>query len=942
MKPKSIPPKTLAVFLSLIISLPNPAWALRQSGLEENKAKDSFLKGIGYSSPAAGAEEGEKRVSTRTAALDAEQFLKSGGTVRLALQAVRELTQESPDLAKLGEYVRQISGISHIPNTVVTEKDGGVMTISPYIGAGAEERVESSEITLPQLVGTHPFPVRVFTGPDKEEVYVRGSSGKMRYPLMTLLGETVKREMGNDYAAHLSTELIDHLTTATPKEIRDRLNEQIAKGSPDLKRKTARDGETILRLKALVDRAGVLGSDMAVEAAVNHLVGPTSPGQGPSYARLIGYVNRALRGEGNPRPRLVLSGSISSPQEIKELDLWMVKQGDITHVFQAEVRLRNNAKVRFVVNVAKDLELASVALTQAYQALSVNYAWDPRFVMEPYGIGVGQATFWNGKKEIPVFVGEWFDGFDELHLYSVNQGRFSVWQEHQTGIQKTLSRQESDRIWAAIVGIQALYSREKADGIVVSQVSVNGGDFVARQATDGSWQVLMVWDRSPGVQSMSETDPASVLLGPLLPIALGDGRQLSPLILWGRPDWAIRAAYHAWLDHARFRSQPENNARRRFLAMARRAEQITLPALLLHPESLPLWSGLSPADRARLSSEVTAAQQALIRFLFQETASAGAEEKEGGKKKKAGKVQAVDLADFLEPIKKTKEKGGDVVRFFDGREGPFARVPPEGVKFSWLDMIGDRSVGGLRLFTGGKDGGDWFLRVASQAVGELDRVYIRLHRKENPDTWKPVGTVAAEGAPGPVEYGGIVLQLIPGGREVLIRPAGDEPVFLTDNLLLKKVIPPTAAGTEERQAVFAATQELVDGFDSLSPPESRAVVVIGSDVVQHFPGLQVFAGMEQRVVIDRGGDLPDTLARVVQWGDVAYYYGDPERGRQLEDLARRAGMEELSFVLRDPQAYTDDRLALLQILRDLQVPAEVVSAGFNALASGLEQLGEAA
>ena len=214
---------------------------------------------------------------------------------------------------------------------------------------------------------------------------------------------------------------------------------------------------------------------------------------------------------------------------------------------------------------------------------------------------------------------------------------------------------------------------------------------------------------------------------------------------------------------------------------------------------LSLSLGLpNPAYALRQSGlEENSAKPELVNALVHPAPAAGAEEKGEGKKKKAGKAQPVDLGDLLEAIKKEKGKDGDSVRFFDGREGPFAQIPPGGVKFSWLDMIGERAVGGLRLFTGGKDGGDWFLRVASQAVGELDRVYIRLHRKEDPDTWKPVGTVAAEGAPGPVEYGGIVLQLIPGGRDVLIRPAGDEPVFLADNLLLKKAVPPTAAGAEE-------------------------------------------------------------------------------------------------------------------------------------------------
>jgi len=49
--------RTLAVFLSLVLGLPHSAQALRQSGLEENRAKKSFLQEIGYTAPAAGMEE---------------------------------------------------------------------------------------------------------------------------------------------------------------------------------------------------------------------------------------------------------------------------------------------------------------------------------------------------------------------------------------------------------------------------------------------------------------------------------------------------------------------------------------------------------------------------------------------------------------------------------------------------------------------------------------------------------------------------------------------------------------------------------------------------------------------------------------------------------------------------------------------------------------------
>ncbi len=149
------------------------------------------------------------------------------------------------------------------------------------------------------------------------------------------------------------------------------------------------------------------------------------------------------------------------------------------------------------------------------------------------------------------------------------------------------------------------------------------------------------------------------------------------------------------------------------------------------------------------------------------------------------------------------------------------------------------------------------------------------------------------------------------------------------------------AGLEEPRAIYSRLQGALDGFWSVSVADSKAVVVIGKDVAQRFLGLQVLAGLEDRGVIDRG-DLSDILTQVVQRGNVAYFYGDPERGKLLEDLAGRAGLEEISVVLRDPAAYSTVRLALEQMLKDLQIPVEAISAGLDALATGLEELGRAA
>ena len=140
---------------------------------------------------------------------------------------------------------------------------------------------------------------------------------------------------------------------------------------------------------------------------------------------------------------------------------------------------------------------------------------------------------------------------------------------------------------------------------------------------------------------------------------------------------------------------------------------------------------------------------------------------------------------------------------------------------------------------------------------------------------------------------------------------------------------------------FANVRRLVNRLRLPGSMDSKPVAVVGLDVAQRFPGFQVLAGMEDRVVIDRG-DLTETLTRVAQLGDAVYFYGDAGRGRQLESLAQAAGMEGLSFVMRDPAVYSNARLALRQILLDLQISPDAISAGFDSLAGGLEQLGEAA
>ncbi len=149
------------------------------------------------------------------------------------------------------------------------------------------------------------------------------------------------------------------------------------------------------------------------------------------------------------------------------------------------------------------------------------------------------------------------------------------------------------------------------------------------------------------------------------------------------------------------------------------------------------------------------------------------------------------------------------------------------------------------------------------------------------------------------------------------------------------------SGLEEQRVAITKAQEFVNSFESVSPPDSQAVVVIGQGLAQKFPGLQVYAAIwNRRIVIDRG-DLYNTLIQASQRGNAVYFYGDPKRGQLLSTLAQRAGMQ-LSFVLRNPADDSADRLLFWQILTDLKIPSEVISTGLEEFTRNLKVVGEAA
>lgn len=144
-----------------------------------------------------------------------------------------------------------------------------------------------------------------------------------------------------------------------------------------------------------------------------------------------------------------------------------------------------------------------------------------------------------------------------------------------------------------------------------------------------------------------------------------------------------------------------------------------------------------------------------------------------------------------------------------------------------------------------------------------------------------------------------------------------------------------AAGVEERLAVFLASAERLDGYRSAL--EEPKTVVIGRSLAEKFPGLQVLAALERHLVIAR--DPAETLLRLAEQGitHVQYFGGAEERDRFMP-AARLMGISVTSHT-PDESRFP---ILLAQILSGLGFPSEIVAAGIEEFAAGLEQLGTAA
>jgi len=392
-----------------------------------------------------------------------------------------------------------------------------------------------------RMLGAHPFPVRVIFGDERRLAYARGPDGEVSGPGVQVMTAATEMRVQSVRGALLATldaldlrfpYVLNVACQSPPQQFHERVQAAGAGGQ-------GAEAQDALRLfKEAVDEAGALGPQAIVRAAVTHLADPVEPG-GDAYGNLLRYVNCALGGEGRnarikPAGEPVRRLDDLAPEGI---DLWWVKEGSATIVFQVHVSLGGGRPpARFVLNVAKDLTGAAQELQQTYADFVALYGIEPAYVMQPFGLGVASIATWRGPVSVPVLAAEWFDGH-ELHVYG-GSPRLHIWQDQHMGAEHPLPPEVSDRIWSDTIRIRARYTRRLAEAVVPIDVQIDAGDFIFRRRDDGGWDILLIWFRRPppGVPGADFLVVNSLLAG-ATPYEL----EPEPTVFWDQPARALEA-----------------------------------------------------------------------------------------------------------------------------------------------------------------------------------------------------------------------------------------------------------------------------------------------------------------------------------------------------------------------------------------------------------------
>ncbi len=119
------------------------------------------------------------------------------------------------------------------------------------------------------------------------------------------------------------------------------------------------------------------------------------------------------------------------PEEIEEIRIFLEKHGEFYHPARVETSL-SGLNLKFVLNVAVS-DSGKSYINKEYNALK-RLNSDFAFSFVPHVYGIGKACAKGREHEIIVFLGEWFDGYNEFHISYDNaekQNKIEVWDPDQ-------------------------------------------------------------------------------------------------------------------------------------------------------------------------------------------------------------------------------------------------------------------------------------------------------------------------------------------------------------------------------------------------------------------------------------------------------------------------------------------------------------------------------
>jgi hypothetical protein len=465
------------------------------------------------------------------------------------------------------------------------------------------------------IIGAHPFSVRIFFGDDRQRAFLAGADGGSRQPGIQIVTTAAENLLINSYAISraeffraaqnlgLDPRFLFNLACeSNPQDYRDSLQKFArAAGKENIE---SQDNRALQGLKQAMDDSKSFGPSAIIRAVMAYLIQPDE-GFSQPYGKLIGHVNHVLKNSGgNPRKEKVFK-AISGLNEIapEGIELWWIKEGSATLVFQVLVHLREERpSVKFAVNVAKDGTAASDELRQTYNDFLEFYRIDNSSAMEPLGGGSVEISTCRGREKTEILAAEWFSGH-ELHVYP-RDATLHVWMDQTMNEGHPIPQDKSDHLWAEIVRIRARYTRDTPQGLLPISTHVNAGDHIVRENPNKEWQLLLIWARRP-TASLPPGD--YIVVTGLMPGAKVLGTDQDITVWWDKPGRSLESTRlglsQAGLDDARI------------LEIFKNAYAGSFAQFASEPEKMPYLASMVSGNPDKLREVFQRARNALGDFL---------------------------------------------------------------------------------------------------------------------------------------------------------------------------------------------------------------------------------------------------------------------------------------------------------------------------------------